>query len=67
MSVGGGSHYPKHVDNVLGAPEDTRKLTAIYYMNRGWDEDNGGHIRLFDSERAVGMYMYQSSTRTSDS
>ncbi|CAE8640612.1 unnamed protein product [Polarella glacialis] len=48
VSVGAGSHYPKHLDNVSGAPSDTRKLTAIYYMNPGWDSKNGGAIRLYD-------------------
>lgn len=47
VSVGAGSHYPKHLDNVSGAPSDTRKLTAIYYMNPGWDSRNGGAIRLY--------------------
>jgi hypothetical protein len=47
-SSGEGAFYPKHLDNTLGPPMDTRKLTAIYYINPGWDEANGGAIRLYD-------------------
>jgi len=49
VSTGGGAHYPKHLDNTLGAPHDARKLTAILYLNPNWNEDNGGAIRLYDS------------------
>ena len=38
VAVGGGSKYPKHVDNACecdstGAPMDKRKLTVVYYLD----------------------------------
>lgn len=61
VSEGDGARYPRHLDNVNGAPEDMRKLTAIYYMNTSaceeadgaaataWDVERlGGAIRLYD-------------------
>ena len=48
-STGHGAFYPKHLDNSIGPPHDTRKLTAIYYLNPAWDlAANGGAIRLYD-------------------
>ena len=49
VSVADGAFYPKHLDNV-GSDGDLRKLTAVYYMNAGWDADNqGGEIRMYDA------------------
>ena len=49
VSTAAGARYPKHLDNVAGG-EDTRKLTAVYYPNAGWDvARQGGAIRLFDA------------------
>ena len=53
VTLGGGARYPLHVDNV-GLP-DTRKLTAIVYLNPGWSDvpapagggSNGGELRLW--------------------
>jgi len=47
VSTGAGSKYPKHLDNSVVHAMDNRKLTAIYYMNPGWSEDNGGALRIF--------------------
>lgn len=58
VSVGSGAFYPRHLDNVSGAPTDMRKLTAIYYLNAregevAWDEERqGGVIRLYDGLEA---------------
>lgn len=47
VTLGGGARYPLHVDNV-GLP-DTRKLTAIVYLNPGWSDvpTRGGELRLW--------------------
>lgn len=41
---GNGTGYIRHVDNPDG---DGRCLTVIYYLNQGWDEDNGGKLRIY--------------------
>eukprot|EP00747_Dinoflagellata_sp_TGD_P092688 gnl/TRDRNA2_/TRDRNA2_165494_c3_seq3.p1 gnl/TRDRNA2_/TRDRNA2_165494_c3~~gnl/TRDRNA2_/TRDRNA2_165494_c3_seq3.p1 ORF type:complete len:393 (+),score=52.84 gnl/TRDRNA2_/TRDRNA2_165494_c3_seq3:155-1180(+) len=43
---GGGSRYVKHVDNVWGT--DGRRLTAIIYLNRNWEPEHGGQLRIFE-------------------
>ena len=45
VALGGGSKYPKHVDNV-GLP-DHRKVTTILYLNPDWDKTLGGEIRIW--------------------
>lgn len=55
VATGGGSKYPKHVDNV--ALPDQRKLTVILYLNPEWDEANGGEIRLWGHDGASGEMM----------
>lgn len=46
---GHGDFYLPHVDNANG---DGRVLTAVYYLNRDWDPERGGRLRLYpDSER----------------
>lgn len=41
----GGSRYVKHVDN---PNRDGRRVTAIYYLNPGWDaRKDGGLLRIF--------------------
>eukprot|EP01064_Diplonema_japonicum_P033135 TRINITY_DN6460_c0_g1_i1.p1 TRINITY_DN6460_c0_g1~~TRINITY_DN6460_c0_g1_i1.p1 ORF type:complete len:337 (+),score=70.36 TRINITY_DN6460_c0_g1_i1:259-1269(+) len=40
---GTGGHYVKHYDNTAC---NTRKMTAILYLNDGWAPDDGGHIRI---------------------
>lgn len=39
-----GAFYYRHTDNKMGKD---RCLTAVYYMNRNWDSQVGGSIRLF--------------------
>lgn len=42
---GGGSRYVRHADAFPGGPN--RTLTAIYYLNEGWEPAHGGALRLF--------------------
>lgn len=41
---GGDTRYVKHVDNPNG---DGRCITAIYYLNRGWAQEDGGVLRIY--------------------
>ncbi|XP_020903381.1 egl nine homolog 1 [Exaiptasia diaphana] len=40
--------YIKHVDNPDG---DGRCLTVLFYLNKGWTEENGGKLRIFKTNR----------------
>ncbi|KAJ3098067.1 N-acetylglucosaminyltransferase [Phlyctochytrium planicorne] len=42
---GKGTRYTKHKDSSPLIPN--RRLTLLLYMNPGWTEANGGHIRLY--------------------
>jgi Rps23 Pro-64 3,4-dihydroxylase Tpa1-like proline 4-hydroxylase len=48
VTTGGGSKYPRHIDNVGNNTADTRKLTVIVYLNPEWEAAQGGHLRIFD-------------------
>ena len=53
---GGGARYIKHVDNDgKHALCKTRLLTALIYLNDGWEEGDGGELTIFraDDENAV--------------
>ena len=65
VALGGGSAYPKHVDNACvvgdgahapaGMHADQRALTVIYYLNPGHDATKGGQLRIWPSPpRAAG-------------
>jgi len=41
---GNGTQYVKHIDN---PNRDGRVLTCIYYLNKGWSEQQGGILRLY--------------------
>lgn len=41
-----GAGYRRHLDQFRDS--DTRRLTAVLYLNEGpWDDADGGHLRLF--------------------
>lgn len=40
-----GASYRRHLDQFKGAAH--RMVTAILYLNPGWDEADGGHLRLY--------------------
>jgi SM-20-related protein len=41
---GGGARYVRHRDAHRDGP--ARRLTAIYYLNRGWRPEHGGALRV---------------------
>lgn len=46
-----GSEYGAHFD---GGNGDPRKLTAILYLNEGWQPEDGGELLMYDATRAEG-------------
>jgi SM-20-related protein len=40
-----GSFYSRHLDQHRG--EDSRVVTIVLYLNPQWDEQDGGHLRLY--------------------
>ncbi|TXH96539.1 MAG: 2OG-Fe(II) oxygenase [Pseudomonas sp.] len=49
-----GSFYRKHLDRFRD--DDRRTITAVYYLNEGWQAADGGVMRMYltgDSERDV--------------
>ena len=48
---GGGAAYVRHCDNPNA---NGRRLTAIYYLNAGWVERDGGALRLYAGPRDQG-------------
>lgn len=48
---GGGANYGAHIDNADGDGRvDGRILTAVLYLNPGWDRANGGELAIFQAE-----------------
>jgi hypothetical protein len=46
--AGGGAKYVRHVDNPDG---NGRLLTAVYYLNQGWQASHGGELVLYPRAR----------------
>ena len=46
VCIGDGSAYDKHYDN--SGLSDTRKVTALYYMNFNWKPEHGGCFRIYN-------------------
>lgn len=44
---GSDAHYVKHVDN---PNNDGRCITAIYYLNKDWQKENGGVLRVYPED-----------------
>ncbi|KAI3428529.1 hypothetical protein D9Q98_007352 [Chlorella vulgaris] len=44
-NAGGGGCFPMHFDT--DAAVDTRRVTAIWYLNPGWQPGHGGELRLY--------------------
>lgn len=48
---GEGASYGPHIDNADGDGRvDGRVLTAILYLNPGWDRTSGGELSIFEAE-----------------
>lgn len=46
-----GSYYKRHLDQFR--TDDHRKLSIICYLNEGWKEADGGHLRIYLPDRAL--------------
>ena len=49
-----GSFYRRHLDQLVGATQ--RKVSVILYLNHGWAPEDGGALRLYLEDGAVGEY-----------
>ncbi len=50
VCLGDGSSYDKHFDN--GGGGDTRKITALLWLNPDWKPEHGGEFRLWADDGA---------------
>ena len=50
-----GKFYQKHLDRFRGSEE--RSFTAVFYLNDGWKEEEGGQLRLYLDEDGNGPYV----------
>ena len=46
-----GSYYKRHLDQFK--KDDHRKLSVICYLNKGWEEQHGGQLRMHLSDRLI--------------
>ena len=46
-----GSYYKRHLDQFK--KDDHRKLSVICYLNKGWEEQHGGQLRMHFSDRPI--------------
>jgi SM-20-related protein len=53
VCLGDGSRYDKHIDNMGG--DDVRKVTAIVYLQDGWEPAHGGLFRAHLTEGDVDL------------
>ncbi|MYN11574.1 2OG-Fe(II) oxygenase [Pusillimonas sp. TS35] len=45
---GAGQGYQRHIDQHQGQPH--RKISLVLYLNRVWQDDNGGELCLYDPQ-----------------
>src|SRR5688572_11045665 len=48
-----GSYYKRHLDQFK--KDDHRKLSVICYLNKEWEEQHGGQLRMHLSDRAIDL------------
>jgi 2OG-Fe(II) oxygenase superfamily len=54
VTLPGGSTYPLHIDNPQGLTvHDTRKLTAIIYLNPNYRAGDGGVLRIYLRDNVI--------------
>ena len=46
-----GSYYKRHLDQFK--KDDHRKLSVICYLNRAWEEQHGGQLRMHLQDKAI--------------
>lgn len=51
-----GGFYTRHVDSFRsaeGRPGNPRRVSTVYYLNSGWQDADGGCLRIFDGDAVV--------------
>lgn len=46
-----GTFYKKHVDQF--AAQKTRKISCVYYLNKNWNPEYGGELKLYTKEEKL--------------
>ncbi|MGC1182429.1 2OG-Fe(II) oxygenase [Legionella sp.] len=46
-----GTYYKKHIDQF--ATQKTRKISFVYYLNKNWQEEYGGELKLYNQEEQL--------------
>lgn len=51
-----GGFYTRHLDSFRsaeGRPGNPRRVSTVYYLNEGWQDADGGCLRIYDGDKAV--------------
>lgn len=46
-----GTYYKKHIDQF--ATQKTRKISFVYYLNKDWQDEYGGELKLYDLDERL--------------
>jgi SM-20-related protein len=46
-----GSFYKKHIDQF--STNKTRKISCVYYLNKGWRNEFGGELKLYNNDEQL--------------
>jgi len=48
-----GAVYARHLDTPAATLGPRRRLTCVYYLNLGWQPDDGGELRLWPGDEPI--------------